>query len=232
MENPGDRGSPSTIEDYQHLINKLYDSECLCVIYNLLSAKKSYTDFTTHIKNSVFFYSLTLYQQDSDSAADIKKQINSAATKLEEAQRALKRLGGSALEAIALAFDVNNPMESNNIWRSLEPPGATITANTRISTTLLILRDAENCVRGGLNQVSAVKPPGRPSNDAESKLITCLIVIWKCQTGSEPTARSGGEGPFTEFCRAVIDPIWRYRGKDAPKLSGQVQRILYPGPGN
>ena len=247
------------LDEIAQIFDKLYDSERLELIGCHLPSLQCPDKLFNQLRNSIFRYIYEIYNRDYTDAGTIRKNLKSAARALSQAQKKLANLEGGARDAIALAIrdaaaqraqerakELKRRQEENpspdmaiepavndeNIEVARSPNTVSPFILDRLSITENNLREVEILVRAGLDQVSKLKPRGRPSNDAERSLITYLHDIWITQTKSEPTAHNGGEGPFTDFCRAVVEPLWRDLGLDAPKLSGQVQEVLYPGDGN
>ena len=58
------------------------------------------------------------------------------------------------------------------------------------------------------------------------------VALWERQTGKKPTisTRASGKkgGPFIDFCKAVIEPIYAGFGLSAPSIGSLAQEVLYP----
>jgi hypothetical protein len=91
-------------------------------------------------------------------------------------------------------------------------------------------------VQDGLSPVyqgEELVPVKRPADNALRFAVASLAQIWLEQCGETATMGTSMPegrkyGPFLDFCRAVIEPVYAARGLKKPAVHSAVQEHLYP----
>jgi hypothetical protein len=160
--------------------------------------------------------------------------------RLEKASAFRKALAAPAHDADeplsdAMALDARNPPKEAFPWQLLEgPPDGLFAPRLEERTDWLVraVADYERWIAKALADIG--KPgPGRRPDDVTRNLVRRLGEVWRAQTGRAPTLITDADtqekyGAFSEFCEAVITPIWRNRGLEPPCIKAFVRDYCYP----
>lgn len=74
--------------------------------------------------------------------------------------------------------------------------------------------------------------PGAPGDWLSKQAVIELIELWERQTGKRPTlltfpATGKKYGPFYEFCRDILSPVYAAHGLKCPSVGNLIQPHLY-----
>jgi hypothetical protein len=135
----------------------------------------------------------------------------------------------------AMARDARDSPKGAFAWRLIEGPPDGLFAprlEERADWLGKAVADYARWARAALADLPEPRR-GRPSDDLAKRLVHRLGDLWRAQTGKAPTVGGHPEtreksGDFLQFCREIIEPIWRSRGLGPPGIEDLVRDYRYP----
>ena len=193
--------------------------------------------------------SLDLYDCTHFEPKKVRKELDRLHAKLESALSALRTLSEEAKSPLASRAFRQSTRDSHCQW--IEPQNVGQKGDLLLQWVDRALAD---CTRWAAEARANVDIPrvivddpdpddptarprrrggGRPPSRDAREAIRNLAWLWEKQTGKKPTiitnVRLGTKGgPFIDFCKAVILPIYAGFGVPALDIGSLAQNVLYP----
>lgn len=199
----------------------------------MLPKVRNYRAFRIDIWKASLWLSHAIYEMRRKDPADTRRRLKRLSKLLTDATIAISELGYDARWTLDSVTGVEIRHEEARTQRRDAPSNNTGTFHDRGHRAVDgLAKEVAHLAHLAGNAALGINTPGkgRPPADAYREAVRSLMEVWTEQTGERPklvTLPSGRKkGVFLDFCREVIDPVYKAHGLEPPDGESVVRDVL------